>query len=153
MWRMMRSRAGFTLAEMVAVVLVLGIVGAVAAPALRRPDEHGAGAAADSLRRVYAAARADAARRGEPVVVVLETATDSFAVIAEPDAGAPVPLRAGRLPLSSEGSIAGGRNGRAQARFLPTGRSRADRVTLMDGDVRREVAVDVWTGAPDHAAP
>jgi prepilin-type N-terminal cleavage/methylation domain-containing protein len=148
-----RSTSGFTLAEIVAVVLVIGIVAAVAAPALRRPDERGAGAAADALRRVYAEARGAAARRGEPVHVVLETATDSFAVFAEPEGGARTLLRAGQLPMPAEGTIAGGRDGRAHARFTPLGRARADRVTLAHGDVRMVVDVDDWTGAAGHAAP
>lgn len=147
-----RRDAGFTLAEVVVVVLVLGIAAAVAAPALRRPDEHGAGAAAEALRRVYAEARGDAARRGEPVLVVLETATDSFAVFAEAAGGARLLLRAGQLPLPA-GSILGGREGRAHARFTPLGRARADRVTLVQGDVRHVVEVDPWTGAPGDAAP
>lgn len=139
--------------EVMAVVLVMGIVAAVAVPALRPPREQSAGAAAEALRRVYAEARSESAARGIPVVVVLETATDSFAVFAEPEPGVRQVLRAGRLPLPPEGSVLGGREGRAHARFTPVGRARADRVTLVDGDHRLEVRVDAWTGEADDAAP
>jgi prepilin-type N-terminal cleavage/methylation domain-containing protein len=148
-----RADAGFTLLEVVTVVLVLGIAAAVAVPALRPADERSAAAAAEALRAVYADARAVSARRGEPVTVVLETATDSFAVFAEPADGPRRVLRAGRLPLPEDGSISGGRNGRAQARFTPLGRARADRVTLADGGDRHVVRVDAWTGDATDAAP
>ncbi|HEU0301517.1 MAG TPA: prepilin-type N-terminal cleavage/methylation domain-containing protein, partial [Longimicrobium sp.] len=124
--------AGFTLVEVMTVVLVMGIVAAVAVPALRPPREQSAGAAAEALRRVYADARAASAARGVPVVVVLETATDSFAVYAERESGVRELVRAGRLPLPPDGSVLGGREGRAHARFTPLGRARADRVTLVD---------------------
>lgn len=146
----MRSRGGFTLVEVVTVVLVLGIAAAVAFPALRPPRERSAGAAAEALREVYAGARAAAAARGVQVLVVLETATDSFAVFAEPVGGAREVLRAGQLPLPPDGSLLGGREGRAHARFTPLGRARADRVVLVHGDERYEVRVDPWTG---DAAP
>ncbi len=148
-----RSADGFTLVEVLTVVVVIGIAAAVAVPALRPPREQSAGAAAEALRRVYAEARGEAAARGVPVVVVLETATDSFAVFAEREAGVRELIRAGQLPLPPDGSVLGGREGRAHARFTPLGRARADRVTLVDGDDRLEVRVDAWTGEADDAAP
>lgn len=151
--RRARPDAGFTLAEVVAVVVVMGVVATVAVPAFRPVQERSAHAAADALREVYADARGTAAKRGVPVLVVLETATDSFAVFAEPEGGPRELLRAGRLPLPEAGTVAGGRGGRAHARFTPLGRARADRVTLADGDARRVVEVDPWTGAPRDAAP
>jgi hypothetical protein len=135
------------------VILMLGIVAAVAVPALRPPREQSAGAAAEALRRVYAEARGAAAARGVPVVVVLETATDSFAVFAEPEGGVRELIRAGQLPLPPDGSVLGGREGRAHARFTPLGRARADRLTLVDGEDRQEVRVDAWTGEAGDAAP
>ena len=116
-----RRTAGFTLVEMLAVVLVMGVAAAVAVPALRPSDEQSAGAAAERCAPSTARRARPAARRGEPVRVELETATDSFAIIAEPEGGARGLLRAGRLPLPEDASIAGGRDGRARARFTPAG--------------------------------
>lgn len=151
--RQSRADAGFTLAEIVAVVVVLGIVATVAAPTLRPVQERSVAAAVDALRDVYADARGTAAKRGIPVRVVLETASDSFAVFAEPEGGPRELVRTGRLPLPEDGTVLGGRGGRAHARFTPLGRARADRVVLADGAARRAVEVDPWTGAPRDAAP
>ena len=148
-----RARAGFTLVEVAVVIVLLGIAAAIAAPALRPPREQGAAVAAEALRAVYRDARGEAARRGVPVLVVLETATDSFAVFAEPEGARREVVRVGELPLPDDAAIAGGRGGRAHARFTPLGRARADRLTLVDGDHRETVDVDAWTGDASHAAP
>lgn len=144
---------GFTLVEMLVVLTMLAIAGAVAVPAFRAPAERSAGAAARALRTVYADARGEAARRGVTIVVELETATGSWRMIADPDDGtAPRTLRAGALPLPAEGRVAGGREGSARASFGATGRARADRVVLSEGEERHEVTVDGWTGAARHGA-
>jgi prepilin-type N-terminal cleavage/methylation domain-containing protein len=146
-----RSEAGFTLVEVVTVVVVMGIAAAVVVPALRPPPRESAAAAARALRATYADARSLAARRGVPVVVVLETATDSFAVFAEAPGAARESVAGGRLPLSAGGSARGGHGGRAHARFTPLGRARADVVTLVDEDGRHVVSVDPLTGTTDRA--
>src|SRR5688572_6189154 len=73
--RRWRGRSGFTLVEIVVVLIMLGIAAAVAVPAFRPPAERSAGAAARALRELYADARNQAARRGVAVVVELTTAT------------------------------------------------------------------------------
>lgn len=143
---MNRATAGFTLAELLAVLLLVGIAAAVAAPAFRPPGRSAAGAA-EALRGVYAAARDDAAVRGELVTVSLATATGEYAVTAESADGDVDTLRAGALPLPPEGRIVGERSGAARAVFSPLGRARADRVAIVHGEVRHEISVDAWTGA------
>lgn len=142
------SRSGFTLMEIVVVLMMLGVAAAVAVPAFRPPAERSAGAAARALREVYADARNQAARRGVAVVVEIRTATGEWRLAADPDDGtAPRTLEAGTLPLPAEGRLSGGRDGTARAAFSPLGRARADGVVISHGEVRHEVWVDGWTGA------
>jgi prepilin-type N-terminal cleavage/methylation domain-containing protein len=145
--RMAGNREGFTLPELLTVIVVLGIAAAAAIPALRPPAERSAGAAADALRRLYADARGDAAGRGVPVVVELETAGGTFVVRTAPEEGDADTLRRGALPLPPEARLLGGRGGLARAAFDATGRARADLVTVVHGEVRHAVRVDPWTGA------
>jgi prepilin-type N-terminal cleavage/methylation domain-containing protein len=142
----MMGDAGFTLVEVVTVVVVIGIAAAVAGPALRPGPRESAGAAARALRATYDDARSLAARRGVPVVVVLETSTDSFAVFAEPEGAPREVVVSGRLPLPAGGAVTGGHGGRAEARFTPLGRARADVVTLVDEGGRHVVSVEPMTG-------
>ncbi|HEU4455789.1 MAG TPA: GspH/FimT family protein [Longimicrobium sp.] len=147
------SRSGFTLVEIVVVLMMLAIAAAVAVPAFRPPAERSAGAAARALRELYADARNQAARRGVAVVVELTTATGEWRLAADPEDGtAPRTLAVGTLPLPAEGRLAGGREGVARAAFSPLGRARADRVTITEGEVRHEVSVDGWTGAARQGA-
>ncbi len=147
------SRSGFTLVEILVVLMMLAIAAAVTVPAFRPPAERSAGAAARALREVYADARSQAARRGVAVVVEIRTATGEWRLIADPEDGtAPRTLEVGTLPLPAEGRLSGGRDGTARAAFTPLGRARADRVTITEGEVRHEVSVDGWTGAARQGA-
>ncbi len=82
-----------------------------------------------------------------PTLVLVETATDSFAVFAEPEPGLRKVLKVGTLPLPADGTLLGGRDGFVRAVFQPDGRARADRIVLSAGEVRHVVTVDPWTGA------
>jgi prepilin-type N-terminal cleavage/methylation domain-containing protein len=148
-----KSSAGFTLTEMLVVLVMMGIAAAGAVPAFRPPAERSAGAAARALRYVYADARGEAARRGTAVVVEVETATGKWRMGTDPvDGTAPRTLKVGALPLPAEGRVSGGEGGTARAVFGFTGRARAHAVTIGEGAERHEVRVDGWTGATVHDA-
>ena len=140
------GRSGFTLPELLTVIVVLGICAAVAAPAFRPPGRSAA-AAAEALRSVFLDARGAAAREGTTVTVELRTATGEFAVVAERAGGIADTLNVGVLPVPPEGVVRGGEGGVARAAFDPLGRARADRVSITEREVRHEVTVDAWTGA------
>jgi hypothetical protein len=135
----------------------------VAVPALRPPAERSAAAAADSLRHVLARARADAARRGVSVTVLVRGGDGAFSVTARRraagdsswavDDGGEDSLAAGLLPLPAGGrALVDAQGGVARVTFDATGRARAGRVALADEHARIEIAVDPWSGDA-RAAP
>lgn len=139
--------AGLTLAELLVVLLILGMLVAVTTPAMRRPGMS-AGSAAQEIAGVLGAARAAAAARGEVVRVSIELETGAFVVAADADgAKSPKILRAGRIALPADARLSGGRVGTARAAFHPLGRARADTVVVERGTRAFVVAVDAWTGA------
>ena len=144
--RRIRS-AGLTLAELLVVLLILGLVAAVTTPALRRPGMS-AGSAAQEIANVFGSARAAAAARGHVVRVSIELATGAFLVTADAEgARSPRVLRAGRIALPADARLTGRSEGTARATFHPLGRARADTVVVERGGRAFVVAVDAWTGA------
>ena len=141
------GREGFTLVELVVVLVFLGLAAAVAVPAFRPASERGAGPAARELARAWSAARGQAARRGSPVTVDLDLGTGSYAALAEGDSMRLDTLEAGYLPLSPGVRLSGGDGVRARAVFDALGRARADRVRITGEGEAHEVWADVWTGA------
>lgn len=128
------------------MLVILGMLAAVATPAMRRPGLS-AGRAAEEIAAVYAAARAAAAARGAVVRVSIELETGAFLVAADAEgAGSPEILRAGRIALPARAWLAGGSGGTARAAFTPLGRARADALVVQQEGRAYAVHVDVWTG-------
>jgi prepilin-type N-terminal cleavage/methylation domain-containing protein len=144
--RSLRS-AGFTLVEMLVVLMMIGVMAMTVAPALRRPDERGASPSADALAAAMARARLQAVTRAVPVSVDVDLAAGLWAAVAHP-ADRPVDTTdAGVLPLSSDTRLSGGDGRTAQVAFDGLGRARADRLAVRDAEGTQEIVVDAWTGA------
>ncbi|HET6229763.1 MAG TPA: type II secretion system protein [Longimicrobiaceae bacterium] len=141
----MTARGGFTLLEMMVVLVMMGIAAAVAAPALRPPAARTVPAAVDSLVRVLARARASAARRGGRVRV--EVRDGAFAVLSDDDEEAADTLASGTLPLPADGRVSAGTGGAASVMFDAVGRARADRIFVAGPDARVAVVLDPWSGS------
>ena len=141
------AHPGRTLAEMLVVLALLGVMAAVVAPALPAArDDRGAARAARSLLVRLQAARTTAARRALVVTVVLDPATGRLWEAA----GAGAPLAASpspeSLPDDAVAIVAAGP--RARWTFLPAGGAFGDDVLVRDGRDAFVVSVDPWTGAP-----
>jgi prepilin-type N-terminal cleavage/methylation domain-containing protein len=141
-----RARRGFTLLELLVVIAIVGMLAAVAAPALRgRGDD---GEVVRKLASLYDAARGVALDRGRRVDVLLELSSGSYYVLGETSSGGDVDtVRAGRLDLPAGARLTGGRDGWARHTFDALGRARGDRLMLDDARGRHDLATDFGTGA------
>ena len=147
------SRAGRTLAEMLVVLALLGLVGTAVAPALRDAREpRGAVRTAGDLRDRLQRARDLAAERSATVTVVLDpvsgrtwtllgdegTAIADAAPLARPAAGGAVAIAAA--------------DSRVRWTFHPAGPAFGADVIVRDARGAIAVGVDRWTGGPHAVA-
>jgi prepilin-type N-terminal cleavage/methylation domain-containing protein len=165
-----RLRAGFTLVEMVVVLLILAALAAATVPALRSelaPDDE-LTAATRTLEAVFRLARDSAARGGAPVTVVIDSVTQQVWFVVPPRPGsaaddelAEVPERAPRpgtlgradTPAFEPGAILDLPRdvrlevSRARARFTitPHGLALGDSLTLRRGASAIHLTLDPWT--------
>lgn len=137
--------AGFTLLEMMVVLLVLGISLGVAAPSFPRPASNDAAAASEVVLLVERARRA-AVARGVPVFMSLNAGNGDYEVYAAADpfpnsgyGNASIVLERGRLTGSSSGDAV------HLIWMSPLGRAEGGpiRVAGLDGPY---VEIDTWTG-------
>ena len=134
-------RAGFTLVEVVTVLVILGLGLAVAAPAFRAAlPEHGSAAAAVEVAGVLRTASRTARERARAVTVVLDSAAPRYWLRGAQDTmtadtfafGADVrmELRAARVPIT----------------FQPDGRASHASLIIRDDQRAQRIDVDPWTG-------
>lgn len=97
MFRTASRRCGFTLIELMAVVVVLGVLSVTAAVSMSGTDAARARAAAACVARDLSFARERALATGTTTWIVFSVATNSYSVLAE-DAAAPG--RAGALSIT-----------------------------------------------------
>jgi prepilin-type N-terminal cleavage/methylation domain-containing protein len=136
----MRER-GFTLVELLTVLLLLGVIAAVVVPELSGGMRSGAAVAAREVEATYRLARDASAERGVPVTVTLELATGAYVVRT----AAGDEVERGAVTRRSGVRLAGGRDGWVVARFSPLGRARAERLVVADDEESYDVTVHPWT--------
>jgi len=132
------TNAGFTLLELLVVLTILGLIGALAVPLLGRRGGGAAltGASAE-VRAGLRTARATAIGEGR-------------AVLFRGDQGA-FWIDRRRYPLDGAEAISVTTPGAARIAFYPTGASSGGRVVLRGSTARGEIAVDPITGRTDSA--
>lgn len=136
------SRAGFTLAELLVVILILGLSAAVVAPAMHAGPADSLAAATDDVVRLLESARRSAADRALPVRLTLDPSGrfraearsgDSTIVLADST------LALGGARLDSERP--------AVVTFDPLGTATPATLRLRLHSATRTVRIDRWTGA------
>ncbi len=139
-------RSGFTLAEVLVVLVVIGIVSAAVAPALARGARpHPVDAAAGEIRDLLAGARRTAVRRGTPVVVELDPRTGRYRVLADSEDAPAKPIAEGVLPLP-EGVASDPPAGTRRFTFGVLGAGQGGEVVMRSGGRTAAVGMDPWTG-------
>lgn len=78
-----RARRGFTLIELIAVLLIVAIIAATAAPAMSGLGDTRAAMAAKHMLRDLAFARQRAVATGTPTWVVIDTAGQTWTILTE----------------------------------------------------------------------
>lgn len=139
-------RAGFTLAEVLVVLVLLGILSVVVAPSVAggaRP--HPSMALAGEVRGLLAGARREAIRRGVPVALELDTRSGRFRVAPVSEDALPgPPVAEGVLPIPG-GVAFDAPTGVRRFVFDPLGAGRGAVVVRGGGRVAA-VEIDPWTG-------
>ncbi len=141
----MRRPAGFTLVELMVVLLILSAVAALAAPSFSRTI-HSARlrASASDVRAAFARARSLAVAGGRERAVVFDLEKGEYGL--DNDAvrrGFPEPVRLGVVRLPGEENV----RGDARVRFYPDGTAEGAEVSVDSGDGGTiRVKVDPLTG-------
>ncbi len=142
---------GFSLIEIVVVLLLLGIAAAVTAPALARLDERDpVGDGAERVRGVLRGARLAAVERGRPVVVVIVPEEARYRAWLAGDEARPLAEAALEL---ADGVRLEATEPRPTFVFSPRGPAHGPALSVRRGARAATVAVDPWTGAARVRAP
>jgi prepilin-type N-terminal cleavage/methylation domain-containing protein len=140
-----RDRAGFTLIEMVIVMIIIAIVADVTIPAMLRLGVQQT-TSADELHALLQNARSAALTRGMPVRVVIDAQTGEYRADTL-GSGGTGPIAAGTLDVMSGVSfVTDSLSSRIRFTFLPSGVAFGDSVMVQGLDGLMKVTVDPLTG-------
>ena len=139
--------AGFTLIEVVVVLVLLGVVAGVTVPAFRNTALGGPRAeVTGEVLRLLEGARSTALDRATVIRLTLDPRTGSYRIEAD-SAGYRVSIREGRLSLPAGVTLEGGADWLA-ARYTPTGTAVTDTIAIVGTGGTTRISVDRWTGVP-----
>ena len=137
--------AGFTLVEVIIVLAIMGIIGAVTAPSLvrlGRQDELTA--SAGEVARVLRSARMAALERAVPVSVIIEPAARKYLVKTEADDGQ-LTLAEGTMALPPGVTLLSERP-RVRFAFTRLGSAAPESLMVTGGGGAAVVGVERWSG-------
>ena len=137
---------GFTLIEVVVVIVLLAVIGAVVTPTVLRPDEGDLMASARRVMSVIRSARMAGLRQGAPVVLTVDAANGRYMTELERD-GTMEHLDGGQLHLSPNVTVLGDRQ-IVKFAFDGTGSAFAESLIVAGNGGAMLVGVEGWTGEP-----
>lgn len=147
-----RARGGFSLVEMLIVLVILGVAAGAVAPAIR--DLRAADplqAATSEATTLLARTRRTALERAVPMRLSIDARTHRYSVRALAYGAVPDSITSDSLPLDASVSL-DGRDRRIVIMFAPTGEARGDTVVLRWRGRVAAVSADQWTGEPRVAS-
>ena len=149
-------RGGFTLIELVVVLLLVAVATAVTVPAfLAEPEQEDLDIATQRIDLLLRLARDSAVHIGMPVTVSIDSVSGTAWLVTGTHADMPgdggrtagsvhaAPGASLDLPPSVTMQLAGAR---ARFRFIPGGAAFGDTILLSSGGVARAITIDPWTG-------
>ncbi len=140
----LRSRAGFTLVEIVVVMLLLGIVGAVVIPGFFRSSLLGTtNDTTKPIVQLLKSAQKLAIKSNTPVRVVIDLPTSRYQVTGR-DIDTLVASGVLELPVSARMTSD---SARVMFKFLPTGDALSDSLLVSSTTGSTLIKVNPWTGA------
>ncbi|MFN0132120.1 MAG: Tfp pilus assembly protein FimT/FimU [Phycisphaerales bacterium] len=137
------ARGAFSLVELIAVLVIVGVMAAVAAPALTPTTSARSAMVAKTVARDVAYARERAISTGTGCWVVVVTASNSYSILQENCAS---PGRAGATVTTDPATP-----GRNFVQTLNTGERAGVTITSVNLDGTAEVGFD-WRGKPYNAS-
>ena len=135
---------GFTLIEVLVVLVVLGTVAAVAVPELARLVPTGGERAVQQLSRAWTVAREAAVLRGRPVTAAVDLRTGVYVVYLGPPGRSSTPIVHGRIEVGRGVRLQSGARDWAFMGFDPVGRALGPAITVTDGRMSQLVSADPW---------
>jgi len=136
-------RTGFTLIELIVVLVIIGIVGVAVAPSLLQSPAVATGGVAAPVVDLLKSAQRAAVDSGRAVRVVVDPSNGAYVARM---AGRNDPLSSGTIALTGGVSLQTD-SVRAEFSFAPSGDSRGDPLAVHGQGQEVWVAVDQWTGA------
>ena len=139
------DRQGFTLLEMLIVIVIVAIVSAVTVPAFRATPDDEITASAKSLTTLMQRSRQTAVERGETVSLVVDADNARYwATIVNPGSPDSV-VSYGTLELAS-GATLSADAARTRYVFAPTGSATGSPIVVRLESRAAVVTLDQWTG-------
>jgi MSHA pilin protein MshC len=138
-----RRAAGFTLIEVIVVMLMIAILAVVATPRLTNLGSSRSGVAARMIARDLTYARERAIATGTRTWVVFSLGTHSYSVLCENPAS---PGRAGATVMTNPNG-----NGKTFVQYLNAGEYAGVTMTGVTLDAGAEIGFD-WVGKPYNSA-
>ena len=146
----MAVRGGFTLVEMLVVIVILAIVSAVTVPALRSTPDDDLTTSANALTTLMQRSRQTAVERGQPVTLVVDAEHARYWATVERTGVPDSVVSYGPVDLASGATLTAD-DARSRYVFAPTGSASGGPLTVRLDSRAAVITVNQWTGDA-HAA-